>query len=175
MIDLPAKFYRRSAVEVAPDLLGRYLVCQDPDGNLCQARITEVEAYEGPDDKASHASRGPTPRNQVMFGPGGVWYVYLVYGMHNMLNIVTGSEGWPAAVLIRSVAGIEGPGRLTKAWGIDRSFNGQKAVKERGLYVSGVPVDLKRSIRTAPRVGINYAPAVWRDKPYRFFLENLLN
>src|SRR3989344_2790942 len=120
---LPLKFFQRSALEVAPDLLGKYLVL----GNK-RLMITEVEAYDGHDDKASHASRGKTKRNEVMFEKGGVWYVYLCYGMYWMLNIVTGDKDYPSAVLIRACR-VEsdselyaGPGKLTKYFKINKNF-----------------------------------------------------
>ncbi len=100
-----------------------------PDGTLSQSFITEVEAYDGEQDLACHASKGKTPRTAVMYEPGGVWYVYLVYGMYHMLNIVTRSAGYPAAVLIRGTSGISGPGRLTKHLQIDRTLTGMKAKK----------------------------------------------
>jgi DNA-3-methyladenine glycosylase len=114
---LGSTFFDRSAEEVAHDLIGCRLNWRS--GNRSDSRIiTEIEAYTGPDDLASHAARGRTERNAPMFGPPGTFYVYFVYGMHWMLNLVTGPIGFPAAVLIRGVEGIVGPGRLTKAIGI---------------------------------------------------------
>lgn len=134
--------------------------------------ITEVEAYEGLDDRASHASRGKTPRNAVMFGPPGRWYVYLVYGMHEMLNVVTGSEGHPGAVLIRGVEGIEGPGRLTKQLSITRALNTKTAAPESGVWIEdrGVDVAPARILKT-PRIGVAYAGEEWAGKPWRFVLQ----
>ena len=113
-------FFDRPTLEVAPDLLGKFL-CREVDGSILRLRITEVEAYDGPEDKACHAHRGKTPRNEIMFGPAGRWYVYLCYGMHWMLNAVTGPVDFPAAVLFRGCLEVTGPGRLTKALGIDRN------------------------------------------------------
>ena len=165
---LPLKFFQRSALEVAPDLLGKYLVL----GNK-RLMITEVEAYHGHDDKASHASRGKTKRNEVMFGKGGVWYVYLCYGMYWMLNIVTSDKDYPSAVLIRGVEGFDGPGKLTKHFKINKSFNNEPADKKTRLYIEDRNVKhLVFNIKTASRVGVAYAGPVWSKKKWRFYLKN---
>lgn len=132
--------------------------------------ITEVEAYDGFEDKASHASRGKTDRNQVMFGEAGRFYVYFTYGMHWLLNIVTGKENYPAAVLIRGVEGVSGPARLTKKLKIGKRFNGLKAVPKNGLWFEdrGVKIESSRIKRT-PRVGVDYA-GKWAGKLYRFLI-----
>jgi DNA-3-methyladenine glycosylase len=133
--------------------------------------VTETEAYTGPNDLASHASRGRTERNEVMFGPPGTFYVYFVYGMHWMLNVVTGPVGYPAAVLIRSVEGLTGPGRLTKALAITGKLNRQMASKETGVWFSEAPILSNRRVSRSPRIGVNYAGLTWSAKPYRFTLE----
>lgn len=132
--------------------------------------ITEVEAYDGPNDKASHASHGMTSRNAVMFGREGVWYVYLCYGMHWMLNYVVGEEGYPAAILIRGTADAHGPGCLTKYFHVSGAQNGMVAAPETGLWIEdrGVVVDEEHIIAT-PRIGIPYAQD-WKEKPMRFIL-----
>ena len=132
--------------------------------------ITEVEAYIGFCDRASHASRGMTPRNRVMFGPPGVWYVYFTYGMHWMLNIVTERRGYPAAILIRGVEGVSGPGRVTKFFNIDRRISGTPASRKTGLWIEerGVRVP-PRAIRRLKRIGVGYAGA-WKHKLWRFSL-----
>ena len=132
--------------------------------------ITEVESYVGFCDRASHASRGMTPRNRVMFGPPGHWYVYFTYGMHWMLNIVTEREGYPAAILIRGVQGISGPGRVTKFFKVDGRWNEKPAARSSGLWIEdrGLRIPPRR-IRRAKRIGVDYAGA-WRDKLWRFFL-----
>ncbi len=149
---------------MAQELLGTYLVLADGTAHM----ITEVEAYDGEHDKACHASRGCTPRNAPMYGAAGQWYVYLCYGMYDMLNIVTGKKGYPAAVLIRGVEGLNGPGKLTKALGITRTFNTCVANKKSGLWIEdrGVVVH-KKHITAAPRIGVAYAQE-WARKPYRF-------
>lgn len=162
---LHPSFFARSTLQVAPEVLGKYLVRGEH-----AYMITEVEAYVGPHDKACHAYKGRTARTEVMFGPAGQWYVYLIYGMYHMLNIVTDAENYPAAVLIRGVEDISGPGRLTKRLSITREFNGKPALSDSGLWIEdrGVVVPKKHILRT-PRIGIDYAEE-WKDKPYRFVL-----
>ncbi|MDD2764233.1 MAG: DNA-3-methyladenine glycosylase [Opitutaceae bacterium] len=160
----------QNTVAIARGLLGKFLVRATPRGPAA-AMITEVEAYDGPHDRASHASRGRTARNAVMFEPGGVWYVYLCYGVHEMLNLVTGPRDYPAAVLIRGVAGASGPGRLTRAFNIDRGFNGAPAAPAGGLWIEDRGVRLARgAIRATPRIGVAYAGPAWAKKPWRFVL-----
>lgn len=130
--------------------------------------ISEVEAYVGPEDKASHAHRGKTLRNVPMFGPAGRWYVYFTYGMHWMLNVVTGPDGYPAAVLIRGVEGISGPARLTKKLKIDKRFNNKSVSQRTGLWIENHGIKIKKyKIKRLPRVGVNYA-GKWAKKPLRF-------
>ncbi len=132
--------------------------------------ITEVELYCGEDDLACHARVGRTERTKVMYGPAGYWYVYLVYGMHHMLNLVIGDEGHPAAVLIRSAGNVQGPGRLTKALEIDRSLNGREAMPDSGLWIEVGKKPDPESIIATPRIGIDYAGPEWSAKPWRFVL-----
>ena len=168
---LGGEFFGRDGAIVARELLGKYLCVETPRG--VEARmIVETESYHGADDRASHASRGRTPRNAPMFGPPGHWYVYLVYGMHEMLNVVTGKDGEPSAVLIRSVEGIEGPGRLTRGMGITRSVNARPVGVTTGVWIEnrGVRVPASRVART-PRIGVAYA-GEWAALPLRFVLRN---
>lgn len=168
---LTKKFFERATVVVARDLLGKFLV-HKKGRKVIMCMITEVEAYDGHKDKASHAHRGETVRNKAMFGAAGVWYIYFVYGMYDMLNVVTGPHGYPAAVLIRGVEGIMGPGRLTKKLGITRRLNGNNAVRISGLWIEdrGVRVRTKDMQKT-PRIGVKYAGPTWSKKPYRFILK----
>jgi DNA-3-methyladenine glycosylase len=167
---LPLSFFDRPVLEVAEDLLGKTLVRKRGAGKIA-AIITEVEAYDGMNDRACHAHRGRTPRNEVMFGPAGHFYVYFIYGMHWMLNIVTGEEGYPAAVLIRGIETYEGPGKLTRALGIDRSFNGKSSHPRNGLWVEDRGLILpKRAIMRTPRIGVAYA-GTSAKLPYRFVLD----
>lgn len=167
---LTKEFFERNTLKVAENLLGKYLV-RKVGGKEIALRINEVEAYDGFDDKASHAHKGKTERNKVMFGEAGNWYVYLVYGMHNMLNIVTDKEHYPAAILIRGAGDISGPGRLTKFLKIDKKLNGKKASVQTGLWFEdrGELADKKKIKRTA-RIGVDYAGLIWAEKDYRFVL-----
>jgi DNA-3-methyladenine glycosylase len=168
-------FYRRDTLATARDLLGRTLCRRLPDRTVLRGRIVEVEAYDGPDDRASHASRGRTPRNTPMFEAGGVAYVYLVYGMHHCLNVVTGPEGYPAAVLLRATepplgeGSTSGPGRLTRAFGIDRSLDGASLLGPQLWLERGGPVK-DREVRRTPRIGVDYA-GPWARKRYRFLID----
>ena len=168
---LDSKFFDRSAEDVAHDLIGCRLCWRKGDQTLSRT-ITETEAYIGPEDLASHAARGRTKRNETMFGPPGTLYVYFVYGMHWMLNVVTGAVGYPAAVLIRGLEGIIGPGRLTKAIGITGERNGKVASKETGVWFSEGPQPPRKQIMRSARIGVDYAGSVWALKPYRFKLDH---
>ncbi|MFA5058009.1 MAG: DNA-3-methyladenine glycosylase [Opitutaceae bacterium] len=160
----------QNTVAIARSLLGKFLVRAMPRGPVA-AMIIEVEAYDSARDQACHARHGRTARNAVMFEPGGVWYVYLCYGVHEMLNLVTGPRDYPAAVLIRGLAGMSGPGRLTRALGIDRRLNGAPATPAGGLWIEDHGVRLPRgAIRATPRIGVDYAGPVWAKKPWRFVL-----
>ena len=160
----------RPVLEVAPLLLGRRL-CRRMGGEVIRLPITEVEAYDGPEDKACHAHKGRTRRTEVMYGAAGNWYVYLCYGVHWMLNIVTGPVDYPAAVLIRGAGGCHGPGRLTRLMGITGELNGRAAVAATGLWIEqGEPVEMCR-IATSARIGVDYAGPDWSRRPYRFFVK----
>ena len=162
---LQADYYMQSALILAPDLLGKIL-CRRTEGGVLRYRITETEAYDGQTDSACHAHRGKTPRNSVMYEKGGTAYIYLCYGIHNLLNVVTADTGVPEAVLIRAVEGITGPGRLTKAMGIDRSLNGCDLTVSDLLWLED---DGARFEYTAtPRIGIDYADYEDRIRLLRF-------
>ena len=152
----------------AYSLLGRVLVRTTAHGRTRQV-ITEVEAYDGERDLACHASKGRTKRTEVMYQAGGIWYVYLCYGVHEMLNLVVGPEGYPAAVLIRGVSGLAGPGRLTKRLQISRHLNGQPAHPQSGLHLeeTGLVVP-PQCIKASPRIGVKYAGPLWANRPWRF-------
>ena len=163
---LGREFYRQDVLEVAPRLLGQRLVRVYPDGTKSVHIITETEAYRGGEDRACHASRGRTPRTEVMFGEGGHLYMYLIYGMYWMMNVVTGTEGVPQAVLIRGLREAGGPGRLTRLIRLDRDFYGEDLVRSRRIWVEG-PLSLP-SYTTGPRIGVDYAGQPWTDMPWRF-------
>ena len=153
------------APELAPALLGSWL-CVRRGKVVDRYRISETEAYQGRSDLACHACRGRTPRNSVMFGPPGIWYVYLCYGMHWMLNLVCDGEGEPAAVLIRGLDEISGPGRLTRRLGIDLGYDGLEAKPSTGLWIeAGVPPP---RIVSGPRIGIDRVPEPWRSVLWNF-------
>src|SRR3954470_7151557 len=155
---LPTQFFARPVLEVAKELIGASLVRRLPDEAEISSMLTEVEAYDGPEDLASHASKGRTPRTEVMFGPPGVFYVYLIYGMHWMLNVVTGEPGYPAAVLIRGTRDIRGPGRITAQLQIDKALNGKPAKKSSGLWFENRSIVIPdERIETTPRIGVEYS------------------
>ncbi|HWA87534.1 MAG TPA: DNA-3-methyladenine glycosylase [Opitutus sp.] len=163
----------KRTVAFARALLGKFLVRRHADGRVEARMITEVEAYNGERDLACHARAGRTARTEVLYRAGGVWYVYLCYGVHEMLNLVVGPEHWPAAVLVRGVEGLSGPGRVTKALGIDRRLNAAPAVPAIGLWIEdrGVRVPRKRVEATA-RIGVDYAGEIWAKRPWRFVMTN---
>ncbi|MFA4833940.1 MAG: DNA-3-methyladenine glycosylase [Patescibacteria group bacterium] len=170
---LPQSFYNRNTLQVAQDLLGCFLV-KKIGRKTIKTKIVETEAYNGPADLASHASRGRTERNKVMFGGPGVIYVYFTYGMHYMLNIVTEEKEYPAAVLIRAVEleSGNGPARLTKALKIDKFFNGLPIyVKKYGLWIESRVKDEKPQIIKTKRVGVDYA-GKYKDKKWRFYIKD---
>lgn len=163
----------QKTVELARWLIGKQLVRQTGAGREIRVRILETEAYDGERDKACHAARGRTPRTEVLYGPAGRWYVYLCYGLHEMLNLVAGPEGWPAAVLIRGVDGARGPGRLTRALGVDRTLNRAPAAPGSGLWLEDDGVMIPdSSILVTPRIGIDYAGPEWAAKPWRFVVKD---
>ncbi len=166
-------FLGRPTLAVAEELLGQHL-CRKLDGETQRHLITEVEAYDGPQDKACHAHKGRTPRNAVMFGPAGHWYVYLCYGMHWLLNIVTGPEDYPAAVLFRGIRETPGPGRLTKRLQINKEQNQQPATPTTRLWLEHSGHNIAADdIERTPRIGIDYAGKPWVDVPYRFVLHGV--
>jgi DNA-3-methyladenine glycosylase len=161
----------KKTVALARWLLGKHLVHRGSAGRVTAHLITEVEAYDGEHDLACHARVGRSRRTEVMYAPGGVWYVYLCYGVHEMLNLVVGPHDWPAAVLIRGTVGAPGPGRVTKSLHIDRRYNGRPATRKTGLWLEdrGVRVP-RRAIRATPRIGVAYAGPVWAAVLWRFVL-----
>jgi DNA-3-methyladenine glycosylase len=175
---LPRSFYARATVDVARDLLGKLLV---RTGEVDRAaRVVEVEAYLGERDAASHARRGPTPRAAIMFGPAGVLYVYLVYGMHHCMNVVTETDGVAGAVLIRAaepVAGwgdrsgdrlLAGPGKVCAGLGITRAQNGTSLVGGGEVFLcdDGAPAP---TFKTSARIGVDYA-GIWARRRLRFYV-----
>ncbi len=167
---LKEDFFERDTKIVARELLGKFLVRNVHDKEI-SAMITEAEAYDGPHDLASHASKGKTERTKIMFGKPGTFYIYLVYGMHYMLNVVAREKEYPAAVLIRGIVLHGGPGKVTKLFHIDKSLNGKMAGKVSGLWFEDRGVALPKSrIKKLPRIGVNYAGPIWSSKKLRFIL-----
>lgn len=169
---LASDFYRRDAGTLARDLIGRILVHR-VRGKEYRARIVETEAYVGPHDLACHASKGRTKRTEVMFGPGGHAYVYFIYGMYDMLNIVSGQAGEAQAVLIRAAepldgwdADLSGPGKLTRAMKITLADNGRDLTGDKLFLLKGN--NERPRITVSKRIGVDYAKE-WKDKPLRFF------
>lgn len=156
-------FYHRPCLEVARDLVGKVLVC-----NGQRLRISETEAYCGEDDTACHAHKGRTKRTEVMYGKAGHAYVYLCYGMHWLLNIVTGEENQPEAVLIRACLDADGPGKLTKRLGITGILNRESLMGDT-LWIADDGFTC--SVLTAKRVGIGYASQADQDRLWRFIME----
>lgn len=167
---LGANFFQRDVLEVAPQLLGKVLIRQFDNGQTLRLRITEVEAYKGQEDRACHASKGRTPRTQVMFDPGGVVYVYFIYGMYWLLNVVTGLEGDASAVLIRGVESATGPGRVGKLLALDRTFYAENLETSERIWIEDAPL-VARFTQTA-RIGVDYAGPDWASKPWRFVVSN---
>ena len=188
MLHLGRSFFVRPTLEVARTLLGQRLV-RIYNGRRLAGIITETEAYIGEEDLACHARAGRTARTQVMYGPGGHAYVYFTYGMHWMLNFVTEAEGFPAAVLVRAIAPVEGevtmrrlrgekptsiltngPAKLTQALAIDGRLNGvDTCASEAVLFVEKVlPPVPEAQVTVSPRVGIDPVPEPWKSQPWNF-------
>jgi DNA-3-methyladenine glycosylase len=161
-------FYMRDVLEVAPELIGKILVIRSGENIYGKYLVTEVEAYRGEEDRACHASKGRTERTEIMYHEGGRLYIYLIYGMYWMLNVVTASENNPQAVLVRGVDNFPGPGKLTKSLGIDRSFYGEDLVISERLWFE--ESGLKPLIKTGERIGIGYAGEYWKTRPWRYYL-----
>ena len=186
---LKQSFFDRDTLTVARELIGQKLVRQFNDV-IVSGMIVEVEAYIGQNDSACHASKGKTPRNIVMFGPAGIAYVYLVYGMHYMLNIVTESIDSPCAVLLRAIKPIDGqdqmerlrmkngkdmtngPAKLCRAMAIDKTLNGWDVTRGEKLWLEAYRTYPDKSICRGPRIGINYAKLKDRQAPWRFWLNS---
>jgi DNA-3-methyladenine glycosylase len=175
MQKLPRRFYDRATVTVARELLGKLLVHRVAGMELV-GRIVEVEAYVGPHDLASHSSKGLTGRTTIMFGPPGHAYVYLIYGMHHCLNVVTERAGHGAAVLLRAIEPVQniigrtsGPGLLTRALQIDRSLNGHDLLSD-NLFIAQANSGVTLKVVKRPRIGVDYA-GVWAKRHLRFYLQ----
>lgn len=165
---LTEEFYHRPCLEVAPELVGKLLVCRS-GGEERVLRITETEAYCGESDTACHAHRGRTARTEVLYARPGTAYVYLCYGIHWLFNVVTGEEGAPEAVLIRACEDAEGPGKLTKYLGITGADNRKYLVDDDALFIADD--GFRPKLKTAARVGIAYASKEDQARLWRFILK----
>ncbi|MDB5357031.1 MAG: DNA-3-methyladenine glycosylase [Phycisphaerales bacterium] len=171
MRKLGHSFFKQQAIDLAPALIGKILV-RRAEGKEYRARIVETEAYLGPHDLAAHSSKGRTKRTEVMFGPAGHAYVYFIYGMHEMLNVVAGTAGEASAVLLRAAepldgweANLSGPGRLARGMQVKRAENGLDLTGD-SLFLASDGRNPSRIVRTK-RVGVDYAKE-WKDEPLRF-------
>jgi DNA-3-methyladenine glycosylase len=163
---LNASFYQRDVLVVAPELLGKCMVRQMKYGQVQRHIITETEAYRGEEDLACHASKGLTRRTEVMYREGGYLYVYLIYGMYWMLNIVTGQKNIPQAVLIRGTMDLYGPGRITRTMHIDRSFYAENLLTSQRLWIEDT--EYRPAYTATSRVGVEYAGEYWKNVKWRY-------
>ena len=175
MNKLPRSFYNRDTITVAQELLGKHLI-HVKNGTRRIGRIVETEAYLGPHDLAAHSARGRTARTEIMFGPPGFAYVYLIYGLHCCLNVVTEPIGSGSAVLLRAVEPVEnvvgrthGPGLLCRAMAIDRQQNGCDLLSDH-LFISAPETTAKMLWVKRPRIGVEYARH-WARRLLRFYLK----
>lgn len=169
---LSRTFFERDVLTVAPEILGNYLVVKN-NNTVKRYIITEVEAYRGEEDLACHASKGRTKRTEIMYHSGGHIYVYLIYGMYWMLNIVTGPSEMPQAILIRALNICSGPGRVGKLISLDKGFYGEDISGSERIWVENNPLkEIAKKIIALPRVGIDYSGEIWKNKPWRFILDN---
>lgn len=175
-MNIPNKsFFHNKAPKIASELIGHMLV-RKINNKTKKYIIIETEAYDGHNDKASHASQGRTKRNEIMFKKGGCIYTYFTYGVHWMLNIVTGKEGYPSAVLIRAIVNVDdekeilnGPAKLTKRLKIDGKLNGKMLGRKSGLWIEMPKEKISaKLIKKLPRVGIDYAGEYWVKKRWRY-------
>lgn len=167
---LDKSFFKRDVLKVAPDLLGKILVRKFSDGREERFIIAETEAYRGEEDEACHANKGRTARTEIMYHEGGAVYVYLIYGMYWLLNIVTGDSDNPQAVLIRGLEEVSGPGRVGRVLQLDKSFYGDNVCQSPKLWIEDGAGQIYDIVATE-RIGVDYASDGWRLKPWRFIAD----
>ncbi len=166
---LTSDFFHRDALEVAPDLVGKILVRTLEDGTELRDRITETEAYRGEEDLGCHASKGRTKRTELLYGESGIIYVYLCYGVHWLMNVITGEKEQPQGVLFRCGEAFSGPGKLTKFLHVNGSFNGESFCGNGRIRIEDD--GFRPVLKTAPRVGIDYAGDYWKNVKWRFIAD----
>ncbi|PXX95721.1 3-methyladenine DNA glycosylase [Marinifilum breve] len=169
MEKLGKEFFTRDIRAVAEELIGKLIVQKKIDGRIEKFRITEIEMYIGEEDLACHAAKGRTARTEVMYAEGGLVYVYLIYGMYWLLNIVTGPINKPQAILIRGVEKINGPGRVGRTLNLDKSFYGEDLGLSERLWIEDD--GQKCSFTRHPRINIDYAGEIWKNKPFRYLMK----
>lgn len=167
---LGREYFSRPATELAGDLIGKLICRRFAEGEIKKYRITETECYFGEEDTACHAHKGRTKRTETLYMQGGVAYVYLCYGIHALLNFVTGDRNHPEAVLIRGVEGISGPGRVTKALGITCAMNKAELSFESGIWVEDDGAS-SPELQATPRIGIDYAEKQDRERLWRYIVK----
>ncbi|MCY1635966.1 DNA-3-methyladenine glycosylase [Marinifilum sp. D737] len=165
---LEKEFFTRDIKLVAEELMGKLIVHRKPDGEIEKFRITEIEMYIGEEDLACHAAKGRTARTEVMYAEGGLVYVYLIYGMYWLLNIVTGPVNKPQAILVRGVEKINGPGRVGRILNLDKTYYGEDLVLSERLWLEDDGQQC--SFTHHPRINIDYAGEIWKNKAYRYLL-----
>lgn len=166
---LNEEFFNRDALEVAPNLIGKIIARKLDDGTILRERIAETEVYRGEEDLGCHASKGRTKRTELLYGESGIIYVYLCYGMHWLMNVITGEREQPQGVLFRCGTVKTGPAKLTKYLQIDGSFNGEKICGNDRVWIEDD--GFRPKITTAPRVGIEYAGEYWKNVKWRYIAE----
>lgn len=162
---LDKNFYQSDALQIAPKLLGK-LLCRDINGKIFRQRIMEIEIYRGEEDTACHARFGKTNRSKIMYEAGGIAYIYMIYGLHFLLNIVSGPQNSPQAILIRSTENFNGPAKLTKALQIDKNLNGESLIGNK-IWLESDNFIVKK-YESLPRIGINYADDYYRNIRWRY-------
>lgn len=168
IMKLNKEFYKQDAITVAQQLIGKYLVRKMPNGEIEKIMITETESYYTEKDTACHAHKGRTKRTETIYNEGGCTYVYMCYGIHFLLNVVTGPKDNPEAVLIRGLEGYDGPGKLTKILRIDKTLNNIDLTKSEELWIEDLNTIVK--YKKTKRIGIDYATKEYRDKLWRFVI-----
>lgn len=170
MKKLNESFFQKDVLEVAPKLLGKFITVVK-NNEIIQYMITEVEAYKGEEDKACHAHKGRTKRTEIMYHSGGHIYVYLIYGMYWMLNVVTGATEDPQAILIRGIVDFPGPGKLSRLLGINKTYYGENICRSDRIWIEDKGIE--PDFYSTPRVGIDYAGNPWSTIPWRYVCKRI--